>query len=121
MDKLKKEFGARIKNLRTSKNFSQAELSEMIGMTSDNLSRIELGKSFPNLENINKIANALDVGSGHLFQDTELSAPTVESIPHPAMLVKEMNKLLISTNTDKQVLIYKIIKAIAGDKTKTTP
>lgn len=64
---IKKSFGARIKELREIRKLNQEQLAELIDMESRHLSRIETGKSFTSLENIEKIAKALSVDINTLF------------------------------------------------------
>ena len=67
MDSIKKSFGARIKEIWESKGLNQEQLAELVNMESRHISRIETGKSFTTLENIAKIAVALDVDINTLF------------------------------------------------------
>jgi transcriptional regulator with XRE-family HTH domain len=55
------DFGKRIKELRTAKNFSQEAFAQMIGVHVTHLSRYERGKSVPSLEVAEKIASTLDI------------------------------------------------------------
>lgn len=50
-----------IKEFRISKNFTQEELSEKAGISSDYLSEIERGKRTPSLKRLILIADALDI------------------------------------------------------------
>ena len=52
-------LGARIKELRKQKKMSQNVLSEKINIDPKHISRIEVGHSFPSLDTLNNIANAL--------------------------------------------------------------
>ena len=55
-----KKFGARLKEIRLSKNISQEELSYRAELHRTYISSIELGKRNVSLINIEKLANALD-------------------------------------------------------------
>ena len=55
-----KAAGIKIKAIRMSKGRTQAQLSEMTGIQRSNLSRLENGKTNPNIETLSKIAIALD-------------------------------------------------------------
>lgn len=55
------DFGKRIKELKTAKNFSQEAFTQMIGVHVTHLSRFERGKSVPSLEVAEKIAGTLDI------------------------------------------------------------
>ena len=60
-------LGKRIRELRKERNISQEALAEVIGIEANNLSRIENGKNYPSPDNINKIANALNISIDKLF------------------------------------------------------
>ena len=55
-----KTAGIKVKAMRISKGITQAQLSEMTGIQRPNLSRLENGKTNPNIETLSKIAIALD-------------------------------------------------------------
>jgi len=86
MADIKAQLGARIKELRKSKNITQEELVEVIGSDTNNLSRIENGKKFMSAEKLEKIAGALNVDIkelfdfGHILSDDELKAEIISDI-----------------------------------------
>jgi len=53
--------GATIKNLREKKGFTQAELADMLGVSSKAVSKWETAKGLPDIALIEPIANALSV------------------------------------------------------------
>lgn len=67
MGNLATALGQRIKELRKAKKFTQAQLSEMIGMETTNFCKLENGGQLPKEENIEKIATALNVNVKDLF------------------------------------------------------
>ena len=83
---IRARLGARIKELRKSKNITQEELVEVIGSDTNNLSRIENGKKFMSAEKLSKIADALDVevnelfDFGHILSDDELKNKIISNI-----------------------------------------
>lgn len=54
-------IGERIKKIRLEKGMTQKEIAESIGIATNSFSRYEIGEREPNLEMINRIANALNV------------------------------------------------------------
>jgi len=104
MKTTKELLGARIKELRKAKGLSQEKLSEKVGIDSKHLSRIEVGKSYPSLDTLEKIANALHVEIKDLFEFIHLS-PSKE-------LPDSISKLLKEADEDKLRLILKIIRAV---------
>lgn len=67
MSKIKRILGENIKKIRRAKNFTQVQLSEIVGMDFKNLSRIETGHIYPGADNIEVLAKALDVEVWELF------------------------------------------------------
>lgn len=86
MADIKAQLGARIRELRKSKDITQEELVEVIGSDTNNLSRIENGKKFMSADKLAKIADALKVDIkelfdfGHILSDEELKAEIIASI-----------------------------------------
>lgn len=65
----KKLLGAKIRYLRKSKKIAQEKLSEMADISPRQMVRIEMGQSFPTIENLEKIASALGVPIQSLFEN----------------------------------------------------
>ena len=70
---MKKMFGKRLREIRTSKRLTQETVAELIGIKPENYSRIENGLSFPKPENIVKISEILGVEIAELFQFTHIN------------------------------------------------
>ena len=104
MDSIKKQFGARIKEIREKRALNQEQLAELVGMESRHISRIETGKSFTTLENIEKIASALNVEVGKLFSFGHKNDREI--------LIKEINNYLENANEEKLEFIYKLISSV---------
>ena len=102
------EFGARLKEIRTSLNMSQKELSEQTGLTQRTIQRIENNEVKPSLYSLKALGDVLK---------TDLSefVKTSETKPYEFNLtinVSDMNQLL----TDLKTLVknnWKIILTIA--------
>jgi transcriptional regulator with XRE-family HTH domain len=113
MDEFKTAFGRRLRIIRENNNLSLEKLSEMLGITSETLGRIELGKSFPkDTETITKAAKILNIDVGHLFSDTELSAPKPDYVPPASLLDGELQKLLKQSSIRDKRIVYKILKSM---------
>ena len=97
MKSTSKLIGARIKELRRSKNLSQDRLSECIGVDSKHLSRIELGKSFSSLETLEGIAKVLQVELKDLFDFSHLETSDMD--------IKQIEGLLEGLSQDKLRLV----------------
>jgi len=101
MESAKKSFGARIKEIRENRGLNQEQLAELVNMDSRHLSRIETGKSFTTLENIEKIADALNVGIDSLFSFSHKQ--------NKEILIKEINEYLENAAIEKLELCHKLV------------
>ena len=63
------KFGETVRNLRQSKQISQEQFADMCGLHRTYISDIELGKRNVSLENIEKIAKALEITISQLFME----------------------------------------------------
>ena len=67
MANFKSGVGSNIKLLRKLRNITQEELSEIIGIHSRQLSKIETGEHFPSCKTLEKLCIALDISPKELF------------------------------------------------------
>jgi transcriptional regulator with XRE-family HTH domain len=75
-DPLLLEFGARVRELRALAGLSQDDLAESTGLFRTYMSRIETGRANPTVTVVRKLALALGVTAGVLFE-----APTQTVVP----------------------------------------
>ena len=68
MVNVKKVFGKNVRYYRESKNLSQEHLAELCGLHRTYISHVECGRRNVSLENITKIANALQIKIVDLFK-----------------------------------------------------
>lgn len=64
---LKKNFGLRLKALRSLRTLTQADLAEQTGLSVEYLSKIERGLSSPSFKVIALLCDTLRVGPADLF------------------------------------------------------
>lgn len=67
-------FGQTVRKLRLSKDISQEKFADMCNLHRTYISDVELGKRNVSLENIGKMATALDMHVSELFQEVEKNA-----------------------------------------------
>lgn len=104
MKSTKELLGARIKELRKKTQISQEVLANKIGMTSKNLSRIEAGRGYPTLDNLEIIANLLDVDMKDLFEFQHLKS---------ADSVADAINSIVQTASDKDMQLFlKLLRAL---------
>ena len=64
-------FGQTIRNIRLDKHISQEKFADICGLHRTYVSDVELGKRNVSLENIGKMAEALDISISDLFRKVE--------------------------------------------------
>ena len=101
---LKRDFGLRLKELRTKKGITQYQLAEMVGIDPKHMSHIETGRSFPKADLIEKFANALEIDYTKLFK--------TEHLQPKGTLIKQINALLLKASDEELKNIYKIISSL---------
>lgn len=104
MSEKKTLLGARIKELRKRSGLTQDQLAERIEVEAKYLSRIEVGKRYPSLDVLERIADALRVEMHDLFLFVHHDPDATSK--------KGLEDILSSASPDERKLIYKIIKAV---------
>ena len=77
-------FGARIKQLRSEKGFTQEELADRVGVFRTYMSRIETGVGNPTLDMIHALADSLGVQIPELFEPATGEVAKVRSTARAA-------------------------------------
>ena len=70
-EEIRVAYGIAVRAIRQDKKISQEELGDLCGLHRTYISDIELGKRNVSLENIDKIAHALQVKKSELFIEVE--------------------------------------------------
>lgn len=63
------KFGKRLKALRLDHNLTQLELAEILDMSPNFIGMIERGERNTTVENVFKIARALNINPSNLFEE----------------------------------------------------
>lgn len=84
-----RSFGEKIRDYRIDKDLSQKQMSELIPMNQSNYSKIERGLQEPNLYQLKKIAEILDISVDKLLGITRPNV-TREKLEN---LEKDLNKI----------------------------
>ncbi len=103
MKSMKELLGARIKELRKARGFSQEQLAELVGVEPKHISRIEVGGSYPSLNRVELIAVALGSQIKDLFDFMHLETAD--------MRIVDIEAVVKSLKEDQQRLVYKIVCA----------
>ena len=99
------KFGDRLKEQRTSLNYSQKELAELTGLTLRTIQRIESNEVNPSLHSIKVIGKALDTD----FSKIKLPSETKPYEFNLTIKINDMNQLI----NDLKTLIKNNWKTIA--------
>lgn len=70
-EEIRVAYGKAIRSIRQNKKISQEELAERCGLHRTYVSDVELGKRNVSLENIDKIARALQIKKSEVFIEVE--------------------------------------------------
>ena len=103
MKELAKIIGQRIRSYRTQCGYSQEELAERAGCHSTYIGQLERGEKNATVENLYKVATALDVSLSELLSNLHTETPTQASIPQACY------ELLLSKTKAEQELLYRIL------------
>ena len=107
-EKMKKRFseklGLRIRELREGFGMKQYELADKLNMERSNLTRIESGIQRPNDENLEKIAEILNVDVMELFNFNHIKTRE--------MLIKEITNSLKKLDEKELSFLYKTVNNI---------
>jgi transcriptional regulator with XRE-family HTH domain len=105
MKTTKELLGSRIKEIRKLRKLSQEELSEKINIDPKHLSRIEVGRGFPSLDTLERLADVLNVDIKDLFEFSHKA-------PSQRELKETLNSLLKEADEEKLRMLVKIVKAV---------
>lgn len=97
----KELLGLKIKELRKQKKLTQEKLAELLNLDIGYISKLEVGRNFPTIGTLEKIANALDVELYELFQF---------STPKELNFKTEIANIYDNLNKEKQYTLYRVAK-----------
>jgi transcriptional regulator with XRE-family HTH domain len=87
-------FIANLKGYRNLRKISQMQLADLCDSSQTYIAEIEVGKKFPSLDMIEKIAEALDIESYYLFRNEAVKTDTVSELCFvPAQKQEIINKI----------------------------
>jgi len=103
----------KIKKLRKQHKLSQAELAEKIGSHTGHISRLENGRYQPSIELLKKMAQALEVTTDYLLDESDDNLTTVNIQDKN---LAERIRMLDSLEQDERDALLKIIDALLTKK-----
>jgi transcriptional regulator with XRE-family HTH domain len=115
-------IGDRLREMREAKQLSQGDIEKRTGLFRSYISRIEHNHSVPNIENLEKMARALEVPLYQLFYDWE-EQPKPPILPKrksddnlwgssgkDARFLSKLRRLLGKTDEEKRKLLLHTIQ-----------
>ena len=104
---MRQAFGARVKELRKDKGWTQKELGNKIGVTYAQLNKYEGGTNAPPLDKLILLASALETTADHL-----ITGNLSENLPiHNTRLIQRFQELEGFSQEDQEMVI-KLIDAM---------
>lgn len=104
MKATKELLGERIRELRKSRGFTQEQLAELVEVEQKHVSRLELGKSYPTIERLEKIADALKVPLRDFFDYIHLADGETQA--------NSIDEMLKELDESTQKTAYKVIRGV---------
>lgn len=101
----KNSFGQKLKQIRKSKNLTQAKLAEIAGVNEKHISKIETGVYFPTYNTLIKVLQALNLN----IEDVGLEMVGVSSNDNP-FYVKSLQILNDAKSEQELEYYYGILK-----------
>lgn len=109
-----KEIGATIKKRRKELGHSQEQLAEKVGVSYQQIQRYENGSSMLNVENVQRIANVLNIPISSIFTSSQFQTVAEPPMPYESREEKLMLRHFrdLSSNSDKHLAINVIRKMV---------
>jgi len=105
-------LGQKIRELRTSHHFSQADLAELIDVSTNYIGQIERGDRKPSIETLVALCNVLNTSMDYILSD---SLTTNED-----QLIRDITSKLQELSMDEKSFFYSTIVNFSQLKKKTT-
>ncbi|MEE3349512.1 MAG: helix-turn-helix transcriptional regulator [Candidatus Gastranaerophilaceae bacterium] len=101
---IKKDFGLRLKEIRSKKGITQYQLAEICNIDPKHISHIETGRSFPKADLIEKFTKALNIEYTELFRTEHLQSREI--------IVKKIIEIIDKLDDKNLQNVYKVILSL---------
>ena len=92
-------LGLRIKEIRKQKHITQEQLAEMVNLDFGYISKLEVGRNFPKIGTLEKIAEVLEVELSEFFRFNGTKDKDFKD---------EISNIYDSLSKDKQYTLYRV-------------
>jgi len=106
---LKQIFINNMKDFRKKEGISQMKLAEFCNTSPTYIGEIEVGKKFPSMEMIEKIASILRIEPYHFFIDRTAETNTENEKAYPKLPKSMQNEIISKLNLSMNDIIKEII------------
>lgn len=96
-------LGLKIKEIRKDKHITQEELAELTNLDTGYISKLEVGRNFPKIGTLEKIAKVLKVELADFFKFTPMQDENFKD---------EITKIYDNLSKDKQYTLYRVAKGL---------
>lgn len=116
MDKEKKEFAKRLKQIMQEKNITAYGLAKMSGLSRQLISNYLHGRSFPKSEQLEKIAASLNVNIFSLLTDIPINKKILDTMQETFSKLPNVQNIsnyvldFIKANVANNTMLDKIVK-----------
>lgn len=116
MDKEKKEFAKRLKQIMQEKNITAYGLAKMSGLSRQLISNYLHGRSFPKSEQLEKIATSLNVNIFSLLTDIPINKKILDTMQETFSKLPNVQNIsnyvldFIKANVANNTMLDKIVK-----------
>lgn len=116
MDKEKKEFAKRLKQIMQEKNITAYGLAKMSGLSRQLISNYLHGRSFPKSEQLEKIAASLNVNIFSLLTDIPINKKILDTMQETFSKLPNVQNIsnyvldFIKANVAKNIMLDKMVK-----------
>ena len=104
---IEKQIGKRTQSLRKEKGYTQEKFAELIGCSTNHLSAIERGASFPRIDRLVTIINTLGCSADEIFIDVINHGYSVKT----SKLAEELSEL----SEEDQKRIFTVVDALINE------
>lgn len=103
---LKKEIGRRIRKVRESRELTQTDVAQILGMNRSNLSRMEIGEVMPTADTLVKLRKFLGISSDWLLTgEGVMDKPAVEILAAHDEDVRELLESMADSKRLKHAVL----------------
>lgn len=116
MDKEKKEFAKRLKQIMQEKNITAYGLAKMSGLSRQLISNYLHGRSFPKSEQLEKIAASLNVNIFSLLTDIPINKKILDTMQETFLKLPNVQNItnyvldFIKANVANNTILDKMVK-----------